>query len=295
MYSRDDRLATIRLTGVSATAIYPISRFRRFEVSTGIYRQGTDFQDPSANPFGTGFASQDQIDYFQQLTESRFPNGTVLPVSTAFVQETTRFRNFGPVAGSTVYAGLTASPGGAFLSRKTANLDARKYFQLTTNTLFAFRFRGFYSTGEAPDFFWFGGNGEVRGYPYLAFVGNKAFFTNAEFRFPIIEAALTPIGVFGPIRGSVFFDMGGAAYNDEPFNIFTRERRLSSLGVQCGPAGFAPCISEGFGLKDTVASYGFGVGLYAFGMPFNWSFAKLTDLSTTLAEWKIDFWIGFPF
>ncbi len=295
LLSRDDRLATIRLTGVSATAIYPISRFRRFEISTGIYRQGTNFQDPADNPFGTGFASPAQIAQFQAIAEQRFPNGTVLPVSTAFVQETTRFRNFGPIAGSTVYAGVTYSPAGPFLSRTTLNLDARKYFQLTTNGLFAVRFRGFRSTGDAPDIFWFGGNGDMRGYPYLAFVGNQAFFANAELRFPVIEAALTPIGFVGPLRGILFFDMGGAAYNDQPFQIFTSERRLSSLGVQCGPAGFAPCVSEGFGLKDAVASYGIGFGLNIFGLPLNWSFAKLTDLSTTLDGWKTDFWIGIPF
>ena len=45
------------------------------------------------------------------------------------------------------------------------------------------------------------------GYDYLQFVGQNVFFGNAELRFPIIEAALTPIGVIGGIRGVFFANM----------------------------------------------------------------------------------------
>ncbi len=35
-------------------------------------------------------------------------------------------------------------------------------------------------------------------------------FANAELRFPLIEAALTPIGVIGGVRGVFFAGIGGA-------------------------------------------------------------------------------------
>ena len=90
------------------------------------------------------------------------------------------------------------------------DVDARKYIRLGTNGVLAFRFRGYKSWGDFPGYLYFGGNSELRGYDYLEFLGNKAFFTNAELRFPIIEAALTPIGVVGGLRGVFFANFGAS-------------------------------------------------------------------------------------
>jgi hypothetical protein len=296
--TRADSLATIRQTGATASAMYPISRFSRFELSAGVVQQSTGFEDPfldpELNPGCIGLIGID-CEQFKTVLEQRYPNGTALPLEAAFVQETTRFRNFGPIAGSTTYLGFSFSPGGAFLSRRTLNLDTRKYFQLTSAGLLALRFRGVFSNGENPDIFWFGGNGDMRGYEYLSFVGNKGFFANAELRFPIIDAAITPIGFFGPLRGIFFVNMGTAFYNGEDFKLFTSDRRFSSLGARCGPSGTAPCISEGFGLDDAVASYGIGLTFNFFGLPMNINWSKLTDFTTTAEGWKTDFWIGYMF
>ena len=214
-FSRDDSLSTIRQTGATASAVYPLSRFRRLEVSTGIIRQRTRFEDPFLDPDintgGIGFPDDGSFDQFQDALERRYPNGTVIPLTATFVQETTRFRNFGPIAGSSLLAGVTVSPGGPFLSRQTINLDARKYFQLGGASLLAMRVRGLWSDGENPDLFWFGGNGDLRGFEYLSFVGNKGFFANAELRFPIIDAAITPIGFFGPLAWPVLHQYGRRA------------------------------------------------------------------------------------
>ena len=94
-----------------------------------------------------------------------------------------------------------------------------------TNGVAAFRFRGFNSTGDTPDYFFYGGNSELRGYDYLQFVGNKGFFANAELRFPLIEAMLTPIGVLGGVRAVVFAGIGGV----EPV------RTADDHGLQLGP------------------------------------------------------------
>src|SRR5258707_11674086 len=76
------------------------------------------------------------------------------------------------------------------------------------------RVRGFKSSGDYPDFLYFGGNYDLRGYDYLQFTGSNAIVANAELRFPLIEAALTPIGVIGGVRGVFFAGIGGAWFSN---------------------------------------------------------------------------------
>src|SRR4029453_10072722 len=76
--------------------------------------------------------------------------------------------------------------------------------------------KGFKSTGDFPDFWYFGGNYDLRGYDYLEFAGQNTAFANVELRFPLIEAALTPIGVIGGIRGVFFAGVGSAWFNNQP-------------------------------------------------------------------------------
>src|SRR5690606_3587400 len=107
-----------------------------------------------------------------------------------------------------------SAPGlGNSLSRQTVDLDLRKYVRLGGSGLLALRARGFNSWGTSPDFLYFGGNSEMRGYEYLEFLGNKVAFLNAEVRFPLIEAMLTPLGVLGGIRGVFFANFGGGSFD----------------------------------------------------------------------------------
>ena len=153
-------------------------------------------------------------------------------------------------------------------------------------SLFALRFRGFRSTGENPDLFWFGGNGEMRGYPFYSFVGHRGFHANAELRFPLVDVLLTPVGFFGGVRGSMYFNVGGASYNNQPFQPFSSSTRISRLdGTEI----------DGLGLNDALASYGIGLTMNLFGIPFHFDWSKLTDLSHTLPGWKFDFWMGYDF
>ena len=158
-------------------------------------------------------------------------NGWSTPVSAYLVQETTRFAQFGPISGSTYRVGVRLAPGvGSLLQRQTVDVDLRKYLRLgSTSSLLAFRARGFYSTGDNPDYFYFGGNGELRGYPYYSFAGNQGFFANAELRIPIIDLALTPIGVIGPIRGTAFIGMGGAKFQGQPYQFSSSEPGFSFI------------------------------------------------------------------
>ncbi len=137
---------------------------------------------------------------------------------------------------------------GSLLSRQTFDGDARYYMRLGTNGVLAFRARGYKSWGEFPGYIYFGGNSELRGYDYLEFLGNKGFFTNAELRFPVIEAALTPIGVVGGLRGVFFFNLGAAGYEGVPMTVATSKPITSAAArlhvrsdvAEPGGAGLRP-------------------------------------------------------
>ena len=82
--------------------------------------------------------------------------------------------------------------------------------------------------------FYFGGNSEMRGYDYLQFIGHKAFFANAELRFPLIEAMLTPLGVLGGLRGVFFVNIGGAGFNRPVASSSWRNESTSSTRRSLG-------------------------------------------------------------
>ncbi len=211
------------------------------------------------------------------MAQPLFRDGSMLPLGVEFVQETTVFREFGPLAGNTVRLAYDASPGFAgLLSRQTFDADLRHYLRLGTTGLLATRLKGFKSIGEYPDFTYFGGNSELRGYDYLQFSGQNAVFANAELRFPLIEAALTPIGVIGGIRGVFFANIGGAWFDSQPsvtrcsgssgYQFWANDSEICRPieGILTNPAGFpildednlpveiqgAPRVVDGFRLKD---------------------------------------------
>ncbi len=65
----------------------------------------------------------------------------------------------------------------------------------------------------------------MRGYEYLQFVGDTTAFLNAELRFPLIEAMLTPIGVLGGIRGVFFANMGGGHFDGAAIQVVGQRLR----------------------------------------------------------------------
>jgi hypothetical protein len=304
IYSRDDAIATRTVRGGSIFGIYPFSRYRRVELSAGLMQLDEQYNDPTL---------QQQSQQYQQATYGTtvLQNGTLLPLSAAFVQETTVFREFGPLAGSTMRLAYTeAPPIASFLSRRTLDGDARYYQRIGSTGVFATRIRGFKSFGNFPDFQYFGGNSELRGYDYLQFAGQNMVFANAELRFPLIEAALTPIGVIGGVRGVFFAGIGGAWFSNaasanpctgETTGFkFANNQSVSCLvptgykldvlgnpvttfnpqtGQQVPVLNYAQQSASGFRLQDGRASYGFGLETFALGFPihFDWSWRTLMN------------------
>ena len=308
---RDDALATRTVRGVTGFGIWPLNRYARVEVYGGI----TQFNERYSNE-ELEFRAQDyqQSAYGTQI----FRNGRSYPLGVAFTQETTVFRSYGPVAGSTMRLAYEFAPKlGESLSRQTVDGDARYYMRLATNGVLALRARGFRSWGDFPAFMFFGGNSEMRGYDYLSFLGHKAGFLNAELRIPLIEAMLTPLGVMGGLRGTLFANLGAAGFEGEPMEFWTTKAAQFPVLVdvvldpvqQVFVPVYATANVSGFRLLDARASYGIGLQTFALGFPmhFDWSWRTLfnrqwEDLmfyrfggSEAFRKPRFSFWIGYDF
>jgi hypothetical protein len=283
-YSRRGAFATQRYSGAVAIAQYPLDKFRRLELQAGVLRVSEGFENPFAEEQARLQAQLLGLPYFLN-------NGSIAPISLNFVGETTRFREFGPLTGHTFAIGLQTAPGvGSFLSRHTVDVDARKYFRLGQGTVFALRGRAFKSGGENPDIFYFGGNMELRGFPYRSLVGNEGFFANAELRIPLIDVMKTPLGILGPVRGALFAGVGSARWKGQPYDFATRDTGISYLRDPI----FGEPVS-GLRLVDGRASYGMGLQFFFLGYPMHFDWIKITDLKTTTPGWRFDFWIGYDF
>jgi outer membrane protein assembly factor BamA len=294
---RDAAQATRTVRGGSALGIYPISRYRRVQFSGGFVQLREQYNDP-----GLGAVAQQY--QLRNYGRTLFSNGSLIPLGVEFVQETTVFREFGPLAGNTVRLAYDVAPNvGSLLSRQTVEADLRHYLRLGSNGLLATRFKGFKSFGEFPDFTYFGGNSELRGYDYLQFSGQNAVFADAELRFPLIEAALTPVGVIGGIRGVFFANIGGGWFDSQPsstpctggsgYKLATSKDEVCTpiTGFQTDAVGLPvqdaagnpivmygpPTVVSGFRLKDARASYGVGLETFALGFPihFDWAWRTL--------------------
>jgi outer membrane protein assembly factor BamA len=299
--------------GGTIFAIYPFNKYRRVELFTGYVHLSESYTDPTLE----ALAEQYQTDQYGQPI---FRNGNMLPIGVTFVSETTVFREYGPVSGSTFRLAYNTSPhfSDSWLARQTLDGDVRWYARLAANGVFAVRLRGLTSWGQNPDLLYFGGNSEMRGYDYLQFVGQNGWFGNAELRFPIIDAALTPFGVVGGLRGVFFANIGGASFNNVAYtfasNSTTQYRPI--LGYQIidaigntAPIYGPPQTISGFRLVDGRASYGIGLETFLLGFPMHFDFSWRTLFNkswedalfasvgghSSFRQMQFAFWIGYDF
>jgi hypothetical protein len=307
---RDQALSVRTSRGVTGFAIYPFNRYTRLEASGGYVYLREKYADQALQDL----SDQYQLDNFGTTF---YQSGHLVPLGLSLVHETTVFRDYGPVSGTTANIGVQYSPKiGNSLTRQTVEGDVRFYQRIGTNGVLAFRGRGLKSWGTNPDFLFFGGNSEMRGYEYLEFIGHKAFFGNVELRIPLVEAMLTPLGVVGGLRGTAFFNIGGAGINGQSFSPWASKEEIIPVLVdfeQNPLGGFDPVYVDvpfsGFRLKDARASYGFGLQSFLLGFPmhFDWSWKThlnkdYEDLiyffsggSEAFRKVKFSFWIGYDF
>ena len=316
---RDQAIATRPATAARAFGIYPLNRYARLEMFGGITNFEEKYDDPALQEV---YADQYQIATYGRTL---FRNGTVMPFGAALVQETTVFREFGPLAGNTVRLGYEYR---AELGQPAVAADRRRRRALLPAAGGQRRARlpgpRLQELGGVPRLLYFGGNSEMRGYDYLQFLGNKAAFFNAELRFPLIEALLTPIGVIGGIRGIAFANFGAAGYEGVPMKASTSEPLTVTplIGFQPNfttltydPVYGPPRTIDGFRLLDSRASYGVGLETFALGFPihFDWAWRTLMNRDwedyvysyqgisegTTGSKWfrkaRFSMWIGYDF
>ncbi|MGE0361004.1 MAG: hypothetical protein AB7H93_13690 [Vicinamibacterales bacterium] len=304
---RDLAVATQTSRGATVFGIWPFNRYRRVELFGGITNYTERFEDPLVQEYSQQYQQQ-------QFGRQLLNNGTMMPVGLAFVQETTVFREFGPLAGNTVRLSYEFAPGfSSLLSRQTVDADLRKYFRLGGSGLLAFRARGYRSWGDNPGYYFFGGNSEMRGYNFLEFVGQQAGHLNAELRLPLIHAMATPIGILGGVRGTLFANVGGASWANRGFKAYANEtaveRPVIGYDVNDQPVLGNPVLVDGFRLVDARASYGIGLQTFALGFPvhFDWSWRTLFNRnwedvvfslqggSAAFRRAKFTMWIGYDF
>src|SRR6185503_3208008 len=101
---RDLAQATSTIQGGSIFGIYPFNRYRRIELSGGVLQYKQSFNDPGLEDYSTTYQQQ-------QFGRKLFQNGYFMPLAATFVEETTVFREFGPLAGRTMRLSYEAAPG----------------------------------------------------------------------------------------------------------------------------------------------------------------------------------------
>lgn len=265
-----DRRQVYRETAALGLVSYPFSRYHRIDAGAGYVSRQYSFPDVqgSADTNGDG-----QID-FNELEWVGIRHNFPL-ASTTFSGDSAVWKFFGPVSGRRYQVSLAYAPdleeGGTLTS--DLNVDWREYKQLSSRTLLAARFYGAYSQGNFPNFYYFGGLNTVRGYDFRTIVGSQAGFANFEFRFPLIDVLATPVMVIQQMRGVLFFDIGAAKFEDQPFELMDDENRF----------------------VDAKASVGWGISFRLLGLPLNWDFAKRFDGKETEGGFRTSFWIGETF
>lgn len=275
-----DAIRTQKITGINVSAYYPFSKFYRVQGGIGYYNFEDEYlQLPSSSMYG-GYQG--------------FPNGNILSTSLSLVGETTRFKFYGPSMGNTFKLSFSQSlPIGSFLQNTNVDVDLRQYINIGANALFAFRFEGFLSRGKNPYIYYFGGNNQVRSSNYYNIIANEGWFANAEFRFPLINAASSLIGPLGPIRGVLFFDVARAKIKGFPAKFYTLE------GYDISEFDILPI----YRVADVIGSYGYGFEFFLLGLPIHLEFVKRIEIADISEPFKIDifgkfetkFWIGFDF
>ena len=255
----------LKETGIFAVAAYPLSRYARVEASLGFLSRTLDVPYVVTNADGTQ----------GQFFENRSDNDP--SVSLAISYDTTRYEGFGPHGGHRVDFQFQYVPDlkdGGTLTRDLT-LDARQYVPIGRRTEFAFRLVASRSDGNAPSVYYFGGLDTLRGYDFRTLIGNRIFYLNSEFRFPLVDVLATGFGlVIQGVRGRLFFDVGGAWLKDQAFQFWDGEANR---------------------LKDGRASYGAGFSIYFLGLPWNLDFARQWDFKQNTGGTQTEFYVGWTF
>lgn len=258
------RNRTFRRSGGTLFGSYPVDRFRRFEGSVGYMLR--DHWTPVVE-------DNEIIEYTQVDDDLPF-------VGLSFIGDTARYASFGPIHGRKYSMSVQYAPE---LGNRTAGFtdiqfEFRNYFQVTKRSLIAHRLFAFGSFSDVPNFRTFGGMNTLRSWDFRDFVGSRTAFSNLEFRFPLIDGVAFPFGMtIREIRGTIFWDIGAAWWDEAGFNFTTEDEN--------GDERF----------EDIYSSVGWGFHLLLGPMQLHWDFGKRWDLADFASGFETSFWIGYEF
>jgi len=106
--------------------------------------------------------------------------------------------------------GYTSAFGEGGYGYSVIRLDARKYWRLRRDTVYAARLFAHFSQGDDPRYAHLGGPLQLRGWPHQYFHARGVWLLNQELRVPLLYGIrlFTPAGNLDlpPLRGSLFVD-----------------------------------------------------------------------------------------
>ena len=268
-FDRADRQQAIQQTGAGLAWIYPFSLYHRISAGAGYI-----FQKATLLSFDGGFDDRGNASFTTASFEEDYPYAQVSLTGDSAV-----FTQYGPVSGrrwqlGAIYAFDRGRSGALYTQYE---LDLRQYFAVSQRSNLALRLYGGYAGGNQPIPLYFGGLDDLRGVNFRSMIGDRAFYTNLEYRFPLIDVLATPALDFRSVRGRVFLDVGGAWFDvaGETFQFWNGDENR---------------------LEDAISSYGLGFTVNFIGLDLNWDFAQLWDFkSKTRRGLSTQFWIGARF
>jgi len=259
-----------RYTAAQFNLRYPLSTYYRLSGWAGYF--DWQYDQPTAFDPETG------LPIFQTTTS----NAPYVGVGAA--GDTTFWKPWGPHKGTrweaNYYYAYDFDRSGA-LTQNIA-LDARAYVPLSRRNELAFRGWLGFADGNQPWVYSFGGLDTIRGFPTNSLSGNRTWFVDAEWRFPLVDRMDLAFMRLGQIRGRLFFDVGAAWWvlDGQQYNQFFEP-------------GFT--FMEDGTLVDGVSSYGVGLDLLLFGLPMHFDWTKIWNFDEQLGDTQFEFWIGVGF
>lgn len=207
-----------RLYGGYLSLAYPLSFFRRIEMTTSLSQS---------------IRSYDFFDNYRSLLLSNY---------LSYVRDNSLWAWTGPLDGErlNVTLGYTTDVTNSNINYFSLFFDFRKYLRIGTPSALAFRTQFFMNEGKEPRRFFMGGSWSLRGWPLNSIRGSKMWQFNTELRFPLLNimALRFPLGIgldFPGIRGALFFDAGNAWDNKSNYD-FTRGS--IGAGIRMNVLGF---------------------------------------------------------
>lgn len=232
------RMTDYQEFGISAKMRYPIDKFNRWEIYSGL--RNRDFSMPAGlddewiigNP---QYYNDGDLQMFRLLKNS---SGSNLVAGAAFVRDTVVYSGItqGPRHGNALRVQFEFAPpiGKEFKGFNSLSVEAKTYRRLGAGTLMAGRISVLNSSRKSGDFVLMGGPDMLRGKPYGGLAGNQVVYGSLELRFPVVDAVLFPKKfAIGPFRGILFVDAGIARFNGEKFPA--RKEISYGAGVQFLP------------------------------------------------------------